>query len=158
MATLGKALGTSGAFVAGAAPLVELLLQRARTYIYTTAPPPAVAAATRAALHVVQREPWRRTRVLRHAARFRREAAGLGLQVPDSATPIQPVILGPEAAAVLASEQLRAKGIWVPAIRPPTVPAGTARLRITFSAAHDDADIDRLLDALAALPANRDAP
>lgn len=157
MATLGKALGTSGAFVAGASPLVELLLQRARTYIYTTAPPPAVAAAARAALRVVRREPWRRTRVLRHAARFRREAAGMGLQVADSATPIQPVILGPEAAAVLASEQLRAKGIWVPAIRPPTVPAGTARLRITFSAAHDDADVDRLLDALAALPANRDA-
>ena len=81
----------------------------------------------------------------------------MGLRVLDSATPIQPVILGPEAAATAASEQLRANGIWVPAIRPPTVPAGTARLRITFSAAHEDADVDRLLDALAGLHASRDA-
>ncbi len=96
MATLGKALGTSGAFVAGASRLVELLLQRARSYIYTTAPPPAVAGATRAALRIVQREPWRRTRALQHAARFCREAAGMGLRVLHSTTPIQPVILGPE--------------------------------------------------------------
>jgi len=156
MATLGKALGTSGAFVAGASRLVELLLQRARSYIYTTAPPPAVAGATRAALRILQREPWRRTRALQHAARFCREAAGMGLRVLHSTTPIQPVILGPEAAATAASEQLRSNGIWVPAIRPPTVPAGTARLRITFSAAHEDADVDRLLDALAALPTSRD--
>lgn len=80
----------------------------------------------------------------------------MGLRVLHSTTPIQPVILGPEAAATAASEQLRSNGIWVPAIRPPTVPAGTARLRITFSAAHEDADVDRLLDALAGLPTSRD--
>jgi 8-amino-7-oxononanoate synthase len=151
MGTLGKALGTFGAFVAGADDLVETLVQTARTYIYTTALPPAVAAATRASLRVMQDEPWRRTRVLDHAARFRREAAGLGLRLPGSPTPIQPVIFGSEAAAVAASEALRARGLWAPAIRPPTVPAGTSRLRITFSAAHSSADVDRLLDALASL-------
>jgi 8-amino-7-oxononanoate synthase len=148
MGTLGKALGTFGAFVAGPDELVETLLQTARTYIYTTAIPPAVAAATRAALRVLQDEPWRRERVLGHAARFRREAAGLGLCVPPSTTPIQPVVIGDEASAVAASEALRSQGLWIPAIRPPTVPAGTSRLRITFSAAHDDADVDRLIEAL----------
>ena len=151
MGTLGKALGTFGAFVAGPDELVETLLQKARTYIYTTAVPPAVAAATRAALRVLQDEPWRRERVLAHAARFRREATGLGLCLPPSVTPIQPVVMGDEAAAVAASEALRSQGLWIPAIRPPTVPAGTSRLRITFSAAHDDADVDRLLEALAML-------
>jgi len=151
MGTLGKAIGTFGAFVAGADDLVEMLVQRARTYIYTTALPPAVAAATRASLRVMQDEPWRRARVLEHVARFRREAAGLGLRLPESPTPIQPVIIGREAAALAASEALQARGLWVPAIRPPTVPAGTSRLRITFSAAHASADVDRLLDALASL-------
>jgi 8-amino-7-oxononanoate synthase len=151
MGTLGKAVGTFGAFVAGPGEFVETLLQRARTYIYTTAVPPAVAAATRAALRVLQEEPWRRERVLAHAARFRREAAGLGLCMPPSATPIQPVVIGDEAAAVVASEALRSQGLWIPAIRPPTVPAGTSRLRITFSAAHEDADVDRLLEALGRL-------
>lgn len=154
MGTLGKALGTFGAFVAGSDELVETLLQKARTYIYTTAVPPAVAAAARASLHVLQDEPWRRERVLAHAARFRREAAGLGLCVPPSATPIQPVVIGAESAAVAASETLRSQGLWIPAIRPPTVPAGTSRLRITFSAAHRDADVDRLLEALGTLGRN----
>jgi 8-amino-7-oxononanoate synthase len=151
MGTLGKAFGTFGAFVAGADDLVETLVQRARTYIYTTALPPAVAAATRASLRVMQDEPWRRRRVLEHVARFRREAVGLGLRLLESPTPIQPVIIGSEAAALAASEALQARGLWVPAIRPPTVPAGTSRLRITFSAAHASADVDRLLDALASL-------
>jgi len=155
--TLGKALGTSGAFVAGSQPLVETLLQRARSYIYTTAPPPAVAAATRAALRLVQEETWRRERVLAHVERFRRGAAGLGLALLESQTPIQPVVLGSEAAALDASEALRSRGLWVPAIRPPTVPAGSARLRITLSAAHEDSDVDRLLEALATLPAPRHA-
>jgi len=152
MGTLGKALGTSGAFVAGSGELVETLLQQARTYIYTTALPPAMAAAARAALHVAQQEPWRRQQVLAHVAHFRREATGLGLQLLDSCTPIQPVVLGSEAAAVAASDALRAQGLWVPAIRPPTVPAGTSRLRITFSSAHETADVDRLLEALGRLP------
>ena len=157
--TLGKAFGTFGAFVAGSHALVETLLQRARTYVYTTALPPAVAAATRASLRVVVEESWRRTRVLGQVARFRREAAGLGLQLLDSHTPIQPVVLGSEAAALGASEALRARGLWVPAIRPPTVPAGSSRLRITLSAAHTDSDVDRLLDALAALaPTGARAP
>jgi 8-amino-7-oxononanoate synthase len=150
--TLGKAFGTFGAFVAGSSELVETLLQRARSYIYTTALPPAVAAATHASLRILQEEPWRRERVLGHVAYFRREAAGLGLGLRDSRTPIQPVVLGSEAAAVAASDALRAQGLWVPAIRPPTVPAGTSRLRITFSAAHQTADVDRLLEALAGLP------
>jgi 8-amino-7-oxononanoate synthase len=152
MGTLGKALGTFGAFVAGSAALVETLLQTGRTYIYTTALPPAVAAATRESLRVLEDQTWRRTRVLEHVAHFRREASGLGLRLLDSGTPIQPVVLGSEAAAVSASEVLRAHGLWVPAIRPPTVPTGSARLRITFSAAHETSDVDRLLGALAALP------
>jgi 8-amino-7-oxononanoate synthase len=151
MGTLGKACGTFGAFVAGSSDLVETLLQRARTYIYTTALPPAVAAAARASLRLLQQEPWRRSRVLDHVARFRREASRLGLPLMDSGTPIQPLLLGTEAAALAASDALLAAGIWVPAIRPPTVPAGTSRLRITFSAAHTDADVDRLLEALATL-------
>jgi len=152
MGTLGKALGTFGAFVAGSEDLIETLLQRARTYIYTTALPPAVAAATRAALRVLQDEPWRRERVLGHVARFRREAVTLGLPLLASGTPIQPVILGSEVAAIAASDSLRRQGLWVPAIRPPTVPAGSSRLRVTFSAAHSENDIDRLLEGLAALP------
>ena len=151
MGTLGKACGTFGAFVAGSGDLVETLLQRARTYIYTTALPPAVAAAARASLRLLQEEPWRRSRVLDHVARFRREAMRLGLPLMDSSTPIQPLLLGTDAAALSASDTLLAAGIWVPAIRPPTVPAGTSRLRITFSAAHTDADVDRLLEALATL-------
>ncbi len=156
MVTLGKALGTFGAFVAGPSQLVEVLLQQARTYIYTTALPPALAAASRAALQLVQSEPWRRTRVLAHVERFRREAQRLGLRLTASTTPIQAAILGSERAAVAASDRLRACGIWVPAIRPPTVPSGAARLRITFSAVHEDSDVDRLLDALASLPGGGD--
>jgi 8-amino-7-oxononanoate synthase len=152
MGTLGKAAGTFGAFVAGTADLIETLVQRARTYIYTTALPPAVAAATRASLRVMQEESWRRERVLQYAARFRREAAALGLNLMPSSTPIQPVLLDTEEAALAASNALLEAGLWVPAIRPPTVPAGSCRLRITFSAAHGPRDLDRLLEALSCLP------
>jgi 8-amino-7-oxononanoate synthase len=151
MCTLGKAVGTFGAFVAGSTELVETLTQAAREYIYTTALPPAVAAASRAALRVMDEEPWRRAAVLAHAARFRDEATGLGLRLARSASPIQPLLLGSESAALAASTALREAGIFVPAIRPPTVPTGTSRLRITFSAAHTDADLDRLLESLATL-------
>ena len=151
MCTLGKAVGTFGAFVAGSATLIEALLQRARTYIYTTALPPAVAAATRASLHVMRDEPWRRARTLEHARRFSDGVAALGLRAMPSRTPIQPVLVGAEAAAVAASEALFELGFWVPAIRPPTVPAGTSRLRFTFSAAHSAEHVDRLLVALATL-------
>lgn len=149
MCTLGKALGTFGAFVAGETALVEALVQRARTYIYTTALPPAVAAATREALRVAQDEAWRRDRVLAHVRAFRAGAAALGLTLLPSRTPIQPLVVGDEAAAVALADALLAAGFLVPAIRPPTVPAGTSRLRFTFSAAHGADDVARLLDALA---------
>ncbi len=156
--TLGKAVGTFGAFVAGSDALVELFVQRARTYIYTTALPPAVAAATRTALAIVGAEGWRREQLAAHVARFRAGARSLGLTLLDSRTPIQPVVLGEPAAALAASDALRARGLLVAAIRPPTVPVGSARLRITLSAAHTTADVDRLLDALASLPRVPDAP
>jgi 8-amino-7-oxononanoate synthase len=151
MGTLGKALGTFGAFVAGSAELVEYLIQKARTYIYTTALPPAVAAATRVALALVDEERWRRERVLQHVARFRDAAASAGLELGLSHTPIQPLILGTAARALAASDALWERGIWVTAIRPPTVPEGSARLRITLSASHTDEDIARLVEALAAV-------
>jgi len=151
MGTLGKALGTFGAFVAADADVIETLIQEARPYVYTTALPPAVAEATRASLRIVQQEPWRREQLHARVARFRRGAQTLGLALTDSATPIQPLVLGAAAAALAASASLLAAGILVPAIRPPTVPEGSARLRITFSAMHTDAHVDRLLEALAAL-------
>jgi 8-amino-7-oxononanoate synthase len=151
MATFGKALGTYGACVAGSDALIEMLIQRARTYIYTTAIPPAVAAATRAALRVVQEESWRREHLHALIARFRAGAAQLGLTLAPSATAIQPLLLGAEADALRVSEALLNRGILVTAIRPPTVPAGSSRLRITLSAAHSTADVDRLLVALEAI-------
>lgn len=150
MGTLGKALGTFGAFVAGEAALIETLIQQARTYIYTTALPPAVAEATRAALRLVRAESWRREQLRALIARFRTGAMQLGLKLLASDTAIQPVMLGDAEAALRASRALRAHGIWVPAIRPPTVPAGSARLRVTLSTAHSTEHVDRLLDALAA--------
>jgi 8-amino-7-oxononanoate synthase len=147
--TLGKAFGSFGAFVAGGSDLVDLLIQRARTYIYTTALPPAVAEATRAALGIVRAEPWRAARVLAHAARFRALAEQAGLPLAASSTPIQPVLLGTPQAATAASEALLERGLLVSAIRPPTVPEGGSRLRVTLSAAHAEADVERLVDALA---------
>jgi 8-amino-7-oxononanoate synthase len=146
--TLGKAFGSFGAFVAGDAGLVETLIQRARTYIYTTALPVAVAAATRAALAVSISESWRRTRVLALARRFRALAAGAGIALEDSVTPIQPVLIGSADAAVAASDKLLALGYFVAPIRPPTVPDGSSRLRIALSAAHRDADVEGLVASL----------
>ncbi len=146
--TLGKAFGVFGAFVAGDAELIETLVQRARTYIYTTALPAAVAAASRTALAVSIEEPWRRERVLALTARFRTRALAAGLPLADSATPIQPVMLGGTDTAVNASRALLDKGFYVAAIRPPTVPADSSRLRVTFSAAHREEDVDTLVDAL----------
>lgn len=147
--TLGKAFGTFGAFVAGSEELVETLIQQARTYIYTTASPPAVAEATRASLHIVQTEGWRRERLRALVERFRRGAEQLGLALMPSTSPIQPLLVGDPATALHLSEALLARGILISAIRPPTVPEGTARLRITFSAAHSETHVDRLLEALA---------
>ncbi|MGZ8217300.1 8-amino-7-oxononanoate synthase [Methylomagnum sp.] len=156
MGTLGKAFGTFGAFVAGCADLIEFLIQRARTYIYTTALPPAVAEATRVALRLVRAESWRREHLNRLVARFRAGAEQLGLNLMDSSTPIQPIVLGDNEAAVRAGRWLLDAGFLVGTIRPPTVPAGTARLRITFTAAHTEAQVDGLLEALTDL--NRSAP
>jgi 8-amino-7-oxononanoate synthase len=153
MGTLGKAFGTFGAFVAGSEALIETLIQQARSYIYTTALPPAVAEATRASLGLVQQESWRREKLAALIQRFRRGAAQLGLTLLESATPIQPLMVGDAARAVQFSEALLAKGILVSAIRPPTVPDGSARLRITLSAQHDEAQVDQLLAALGELPA-----
>lgn len=147
--TLGKAFGTFGAFVAGSDDLIETLVQSARTYIYTTALPPALACATLKSLEVVDQESWRREKLAALVIRFRSGAMQLGLKLTDSVTPVQPVIFGDAANATMASEQLLAHDILVPAIRPPTVPEGSARLRITFCATHTEDDVDRLLDNLA---------
>ncbi len=149
MGTLGKALGTFGAFVAGSQDLVELLIQRARSYVFTTALPSAVAVATLASLRIVREEPWRREKLANHVARFRRGAEELGLHLLPSSSPIQPVIIGDPGEAVTCSRALEERGLLATAIRPPTVPEGTSRLRITFTAAHEESDVDRLLEALA---------
>ncbi len=148
MGTLGKAIGSFGAFVAGDEALIETLINKARPYIYTTAMPPAVAEATRASLHLVQSEGWRREKLHTLIARFRDGATQLGLQLMDSITPIQPLLVGNAHETVRLSEALLDKGILISAIRPPTVPEGTARLRITLSAAHSEEQVDRLLAAL----------
>lgn len=150
--TLGKAFGTSGAFVAGSEAMIENLIQKARTYIYTTALPPAIAAATRASLQRVKQDNWRREKLERLVARFRSGARQLGLSLMPSASAIQPILLGSSQSAVLASEYLLQQGLWVSAIRPPTVPQGSARLRITFSALHEERHVDRLLNALDGWP------
>jgi 8-amino-7-oxononanoate synthase len=143
--TFGKAFGTFGAFVAGDADLIDFLLQKARTYTYTTAMPPAVAAATFAALEVAQRDTWRRERVLEHARRLHGVLGLRGKQL----SPIVPIVLKDEARALAASQELEARGFLVSAIRPPTVPAGTARLRVTLSATHEDSQVDGLIAAIA---------
>ena len=149
--TLGKALGTAGAFVAGSEALTETLIQKSRSYIFTTAMPAAIAAATRKSLELVEKENWRREKLQQLISRFRTGAKELGLQLMDSSTAIQPVIIGPSEKTVEISEQLLRKNILISAIRPPTVPDGTSRLRITFSATHSEEHVVKLLDALAVL-------
>jgi 8-amino-7-oxononanoate synthase len=146
--TFGKAFGTFGAFVAGDADLIEFLVQKSRTYIYTTALPPAVTAATRAALRVSERESWRREKVLALARRFGSGLESRGVAVSAAAS-IVPVIVGEAGRAVAVSQKLEDQGFLVAAIRPPTVPAGTARLRVTFSAGHEEAQVDALVNAVA---------
>lgn len=147
--TLGKAFGTAGAFVAGSDELIETLIQFARPYIYTTSQPPAVACATLKSMELLRSEGWRREHLQRLVARLREGAAQIGLTLMDSPTPIQPVLIGDSARALRLSALLRERGILVGAIRPPTVPAGSARLRITLSAAHSEAQLERLLQVLA---------
>lgn len=152
MATLGKALGCAGAFVAGPASLIEGLTQFARPYIYTTAMPPALAAASLVAVQLAQSGHGRREKLAALITRFRQGASELGLALSSSTTAIQPLLLGDAKAATDAASMLEWRGFLVSAIRPPTVPAGSARLRITLSAAHEEAHVDRLLEALATLP------
>lgn len=148
MGTLGKAFGTAGAFVAGSKALIETLIQQARSYIYTTALPAAVAEATRQSLQLVKQDEWRRQRLRELVRNFRREASALGFQLSDSTTPIQPLIAGSSERALAWSVVLQRQGVLVAPIRPPTVPEGTARLRVTFSAIHTDEQLARLLEAL----------
>ena len=157
MGTLGKALGTFGAFVAGSEELIEFLIQQARTYVFTTALPPAVAAATRVSLALAVKEGWRRDRLARLVRHFRAGATTLGLQLMESSTPVQPVLIGDNEVAVKTSEKLREAGFLVTAIRPPTVPVGTARLRITLTATHDENQLNRLLDVLGGIMARHRA-
>ncbi len=149
--TLGKALGTAGAFVAGSHELIDHLIQFARPYVYTTAQPPGVAAATLMALDILVAEPERRTRLLSLVRYFRHEAEQLGLPLAHSDTPIQPLLLGDSARTLRWAAALREAGFLVGAIRPPTVPQGQARLRITLSARHTHDTLDALLKALAGL-------
>ncbi|KPB74134.1 8-amino-7-oxononanoate synthase [Pseudomonas cannabina] len=146
--TLGKSFGTSGAFVAGSEELIETLIQFARPYIYTTSQPPALACATLKSLQLLRSEHWRREHLANLIQQFRRGAEQLGLQLMDSFTPIQPIMIGDAGRAVRLSQLLRERGLLVTAIRPPTVPAGSARLRVTLSAAHSEAHVQLLLKAL----------
>ena len=146
--TLGKAAGVAGAFVAGAAEVVETVLQGARTYIYTTAGPALLAAAVEASLQLIREEEWRRERLRQLIGAFKRQLEGTEAVLAPSDTPIQPLIVGGNSEAVAASTALRERGILVPAIRPPTVPEGTARLRVSLSAAHGEGDVTRLAAAL----------
>jgi 8-amino-7-oxononanoate synthase len=150
MGTLGKALGAFGAFVAGSEELIETLVQQARTYVYTTAPPPAIAAATRASLKLARQETWRREKLKCLIARLRRGAEQLRLPLIPSETPIQPLLIGDAARAQVLSNAVFEQGFYVTAIRPPTVPRGSARLRVTLSVRHTEDHVDRLLEALIA--------
>ncbi|MDE2156400.1 MAG: 8-amino-7-oxononanoate synthase [Xanthomonadaceae bacterium] len=150
MATLGKALGCAGAFVAGPAALIDGLIQFARPYVYTTAMPPALAAAALAAVQLAQAEDWRRDRLSVLISRFRSGAAQLGLPLLPSTSAIQPLLIGAADAALRIAHALEQRGFLVSAIRPPTVPQGQARLRITLSASHREDQLDQLLEALGA--------
>jgi len=148
MGTFGKAFGTFGAFVAGSDALIETLIQRARTYIYTTAAPAAVMAATRESLKLSQVDTWRREKLAELSKQFRLGASQLGFNVPDSNSAVHPIIIGDSAKALSVSQQLAVQGFMVSAIREPTVPSGSARLRVTFTATHTEAQVDALLSAL----------
>ncbi len=151
MGTLSKALGAEGGFIAGSRVLIDYLRNRARSFIFSTAPVPATVAAARAALRFVREEPERHTRLREISQRMRQSLRELGFQVPSGDTPIVPVIVGEASRALRLAEGLEERGVWVPAIRPPTVPEGTARLRVSLNASHTDADLERALAAFHAL-------
>lgn len=148
MGTLGKAAGVSGAFVAGDRRVIDWLIQRARPYIFTTASSPLTAAALLASIDLIEQGDERRAHLCRLIERLRSGLADLPWPLLPSPSAIQPLLIGENSAAVRLSEQLFQRGLWVPAIRPPTVPVGTARLRISLSAAHTDTQIDALVTAL----------
>lgn len=150
MATLGKSAGVAGAFVAGDAAVIEWILQRARSYIFATAAPAMIAATLRTSLQVITEEEWRRPHLAQLIAQLRDGLAGLPWSTLPSDTPIQPLIIGSNHDALAVMHDLQQQGLWVPAIRPPTVPVGSARLRITLSAAHSEADVATLVGALRA--------
>lgn len=158
MGTLGKAAGVAGAFAAGEASLVEWIMQRARTYMFTTAHPPLLAAAASASLVVIARDEWRRERLRELAALLRQGLEGLPWRLPPSSSAIQPLVLGDNAAARTLAQNLRDQGVWVPAICPPTVPKGTARLRISLSALHTREHVQRLVEALRQAAEKLDIP
>lgn len=147
--TFGKAFGTAGAFVAGDTALIDYIEQFARTYVFTTALPPALAAATRISLQLIQQEEWRRLRLQTLIAGFRQQVSYLGLNLLPSQSPVQALVIGDVDKTMQASHYLRTRGLQISAIRPPTVPVGGARLRITLSALHTDAQLQQLVDALA---------
>jgi 8-amino-7-oxononanoate synthase len=158
MGTLGKAAGVAGAFVAAHPTVIATLVQTARPYVYTTAAPPLLAEALRASLAIIRDDTPRHAHLAALIERFRERMRELPYALADSCTAIQPIVIGGNAMAVGLAEALWERGFWVPAIRPPTVPHGTARLRVSLSAAHTMADVDALADALAALaPALADA-
>ena len=146
--TFGKAFGTAGAFVAADEVVIDSLIQHARTYVYTTAQPAAIAAATLASLKLIQQEQWRRDKLQTLVAQFRKGALALGLDLMESLTPIQPVLIGDDQRAIKMGKALEQHGILVGVIRPPTVPEGSARLRITLSANHSEQQVLQLLNAL----------
>ncbi|EZH80008.1 8-amino-7-oxononanoate synthase [Aeromonas hydrophila] len=154
MGTFGKALGVAGAFVGGSRELVAYLVNFARHYVYSTHMPAAQACAVRQSIALVRAADEARAQLGLLITRFRQGAQALGWQLGASATPIQPLLVGESIAALQLAERLRECGVWAGAIRPPTVPVGTARLRITLSAAHREQDVDRLLDALGPCPAD----
>ncbi|MBX9401144.1 8-amino-7-oxononanoate synthase [Lysobacter sp. BMK333-48F3] len=149
LATFGKALGSYGAALHGDADLIGHLAETARSHLYTTALPPAQAAATRAAIKLARNDHWRREKLAELTAHFRDRASKLGLELLASGTPIQPVVCGSDRRALAMAQALEQQGYWVAAIRPPTVPEGRARLRVTFSALHTREQVDGLIEALA---------
>jgi 8-amino-7-oxononanoate synthase len=158
MATLGKAAGVFGAFVAGQVEIIESLIQSARSYIYTTATPPLLSHALLRSLSLIEQEEWRRERLSQLIMQFQKGLQSMRWKLLPSMSPIQPLIIGSNDDALQLSESLRERGIMVPAIRPPTVPQGTARLRVSLSAAHSKEDVDQLLSALRQLDSAYESP
>jgi 7-keto-8-aminopelargonate synthetase-like enzyme len=151
--TLSKSLGSIGGFVAGPRDAIDTLINEGRSFIYTTALPPACSAAALASLKIIQREPQRRQRVMRLSRHVKSELSAMGYDTGDSASPIIPVILGDPAHALAAADKLKHRNLYIPAIRPPTVPPNSARLRISLMATHTDAHIEQLLSAMRVLRA-----